>query len=204
VARIWGTRSLGENPEDVGRLAVAFIKGCQENGLVATAKPRRQVLITFANFPTTEYLQPRDIDFICFNVYLHQWQSFENYLARLQMQAEGKPLLLGEIGIDSLREGEARQCELLAWQIESAFRGGLAGAIVFTFTDDWWHNGRRIDDWRYRRGRDKVMSTLFAADYIFGAPKPADDIVEARGGRVVRIPLAQGYSTTAILARIRS
>jgi beta-N-acetylhexosaminidase len=32
------TRSLGENPQDVGRLAVSFIKGCQENGLIATAK----------------------------------------------------------------------------------------------------------------------------------------------------------------------
>ena len=29
------------------------------------------------------------------------------------------------------------------------------------------------------------------------------DIVEARGGKVVRIPLAEGYSTTAILNRIR-
>ena len=29
------------------------------------------------------------------------------------------------------------------------------------------------------------------------------DVVEARGGRVVRIPLAQGYSTTEIIKRIR-
>lgn len=29
------------------------------------------------------------------------------------------------------------------------------------------------------------------------------DLVEARGGRVVRIPLAEGYSTTAILDRVR-
>ena len=29
------------------------------------------------------------------------------------------------------------------------------------------------------------------------------DIVEARGGKVVRIPLAQGYSTTKILERVR-
>jgi beta-N-acetylhexosaminidase len=35
---IISTRSLGENPESVGRLAAAFIKGCQENGLIATAK----------------------------------------------------------------------------------------------------------------------------------------------------------------------
>jgi len=38
----------------------------------------------------------------------------------------------------------------------------------------------------------------WAADRIVGR-----DVVEARGGRVVRIPLAAGYSTTAILARIR-
>lgn len=30
------------------------------------------------------------------------------------------------------------------------------------------------------------------------------DIVEARGGRVVRIPLAEGYSTTALLQKIRT
>jgi D-beta-D-heptose 7-phosphate kinase/D-beta-D-heptose 1-phosphate adenosyltransferase len=30
------------------------------------------------------------------------------------------------------------------------------------------------------------------------------DIVEARGGKVVRIPLAEGYSTTKILERIRN
>lgn len=35
---IINTRSLGEDPEAVARLARAFIRGCQENGLVATAK----------------------------------------------------------------------------------------------------------------------------------------------------------------------
>ena len=35
---IINTRSLGESPEQVSRLAVAFIRGCQENGLLATAK----------------------------------------------------------------------------------------------------------------------------------------------------------------------
>src|SRR4030043_432243 len=33
------SRSLGEQPERVGRLAAAFIRGCQENGMIATAKP---------------------------------------------------------------------------------------------------------------------------------------------------------------------
>lgn len=35
---IINVRSFGEDPEHVSRLAVAFIRGCQENGLLATAK----------------------------------------------------------------------------------------------------------------------------------------------------------------------
>ncbi len=35
---IINTRAIGEDPEMVGRLAAAFIRGCQENGMLATAK----------------------------------------------------------------------------------------------------------------------------------------------------------------------
>jgi len=35
---IINTRAIGEDPEQVGRLAAAFIKGCQANGMIATAK----------------------------------------------------------------------------------------------------------------------------------------------------------------------
>ena len=35
---IINTRSVGEDPEYVSRMAVAFVKGAQENGLIATAK----------------------------------------------------------------------------------------------------------------------------------------------------------------------
>lgn len=35
---IINTRSVGEDPEYVGRMAVAFVKGAQENGMMATAK----------------------------------------------------------------------------------------------------------------------------------------------------------------------
>src|SRR5207237_1161353 len=80
----------------------------------------------------------RSIDFVCFNVYLHHRKPFENYLARLQMLADTKPLVLGEFGVDSIREGEERQGKLLAWQVEAAFGAGLAGTVIFSFTDDWF------------------------------------------------------------------
>jgi len=35
---IINTRAIGENPGQVARLAVAFIRGCQDNGMIATAK----------------------------------------------------------------------------------------------------------------------------------------------------------------------
>lgn len=105
-------------------------------------------LCTFSNFPPTEFLNPRDVDFVCFNVYLHNEIPFRNYLARLQMTAEAKPLVLGEFGVDSLREGEARKCELLSWQIEGAFRSGLAGTVIFTYTDEWYRDERLVEDWK--------------------------------------------------------
>ncbi len=44
-----------------------------------------------------------------------------------------------------------------------------------------------------------VKGADWAADAIVGR-----EVVEARGGRVVRIPLAEGYSTSSILARLRA
>jgi O-antigen biosynthesis protein len=104
-------------------------------------------LCTYSNYPPTEFLHPGAVDFVTFNVYLHHEAAFKNYLARLQMMADAKPLLLGEFGIDSLREGEARKCEMLSWQIENAFRAGLAGTIVFSFTDEWYKDARRVEGW---------------------------------------------------------
>jgi O-antigen biosynthesis protein len=154
-----------EIPPDIVRWSGAEAVADFIDDLVHEAKRTDpECLCTFTNYPPTEFLRPQSVDFLCFNVYLHQRQAFESYLARLQMLAESKPLLLGECGIDSLREGEARQSEILEWQIESAFRGGLAGAVVFTFTDDWWRGGRQIEDWQMGlTTRDRKPKAAFGA-----------------------------------------
>jgi bifunctional NMN adenylyltransferase/nudix hydrolase len=38
----------------------------------------------------------------------------------------------------------------------------------------------RVDDWRYRSERDKIMTTLFKAKYLFGHLEPSDDVEELR------------------------
>jgi len=137
-----------EIPPDIVRWSGARAVAEFVEELVAEAKQADpDCLCTFTNFPPTEFLRPQSLDFLCFNVYLHHRQPFRNYLARLQMIAGGRPLVLGECGVDTLREGPTAQEEILPWQIESAFRGGLAGAVVFCFTDEWFRGGQPVADW---------------------------------------------------------
>ena len=121
-------------------------------------------LCTFSNFPTTEFLNPERIDFVSFNIYLHESKALEKYLARLQMLADTKPLLLSELGMDSSRQGEARQAQFLSEQIELVFRGGLAGAIVFSYTDDWFRGGAPVDNWAFGlTTRERARKPSFAS-----------------------------------------
>jgi GT2 family glycosyltransferase len=139
---------VNEIPPDIVRWSGAERVAKFIDDLVQEAKRvDPHCLCTFGNFPPTEFLQPRALDFLCFNVYLHEPRAFKSYLDRLQMIADGRPLVLGEFGVDSRREGEAAKCEMLAWQIELASRAGLAGAVVFSFTDDWHRGGQPVLDW---------------------------------------------------------
>lgn len=108
-----------------------------------------QALVTYVNFPPTDYLDLSFLDFVCFNVFLHQETDFRSYLAKLQNIAGNRPLVLTEIGMDSLREGEQAQAAFLDWQLGAAFAGGVAGACVFSWTDDWYRGGNQIEDWKF-------------------------------------------------------
>ena len=107
-------------------------------------------LATFANYPTTEFLFSRNADFVSFNVYLHKEEVFRNYLARLQMIAGEKPLMLGEYGIDTNKEKtEDEQAAILGTHIRCVFDEGLAGTFIFSYTDDWYTGGMHITDWAF-------------------------------------------------------
>ena len=114
---------------------------------VKAADPAR--LVSYANFPSTEYLTVDFTDFVCFNVYLHDESAFRRYISRLQNLAVDRPLVLTEFGIDSFREGQEAQAEILAWQIRAAFDMGAAGTFVFAWTDEWFTGGHLIEDWAF-------------------------------------------------------
>lgn len=110
---------------------------------------RPESLLTYVNFPPTEYLELPFFDVCAFNVYLHDPQALAKYLARLQHVAGNKPLLLAEAGADGFREGFEGQAALTAMQVRCAFEAGACGAIAFSWTDEWWRGGHPIEDWAF-------------------------------------------------------
>jgi GT2 family glycosyltransferase len=106
-------------------------------------------LVTYVNYPSTEYLQLPFLDLVCFNVYLESQRQLRSYLARLQNLSGERPLVMSEVGLDALRNGESKQAEVLNWQVREVFTAGCAGVVLFSWTDEWFRAGAEVDDWRF-------------------------------------------------------
>jgi len=122
-----------------------FLKALTE--IVRSEDPT--ALVTYANYPSTEYLKLPFLDFLSFNVYLHEEKSFRAYVKRLQNVAGEMPLVLSEFGMDSMRHGQEAQANTLDWQVRAAFELGVSGTVVFAWTDEWYTGGHLIDDWAF-------------------------------------------------------
>ena len=134
-------------------------------------------LVTYVNYPSTEYLQLPFLDLLCFNVYLEEPKCLEAYLARVQNLAGDRPLIMSEIGLDSLRNGEETQARTLDWQVRTAFAAGCAGAFVYAWTDEWYRAGADVDDWDFgltRRDRRPKPALATVRKAFAEVPFPPD------------------------------
>jgi len=136
-----------------------------------------QALVTYASFPSTEYLHLPFLDAVCFNVFLEQGDALARYLARLHTLTGDRPLLVGELGLDSRRNGAAAQAAALAEQVRVAFAGGCAGCCVFAWTDEWHRGGLPVEDWdfgvvdRERRPKPALAALRTAFAQVPFAPR---------------------------------
>src|SRR5262249_9176414 len=76
-------------------------------------------------------------------------ETFRRYLLRLQHLVGDRPLLLGELGMDTLRNDEMAQAHYLKGHVRAAIMEGLAGAYVFSWTDDWHTGGVPSKEWSF-------------------------------------------------------
>jgi hypothetical protein len=144
-------------------------------------------LVTYANFPSTEYLDTPFVDFHTFNLYLERPQAFRDYVARLLVLSGEKPLVLGELGLDAVRNGDEAQGRAVAGQLEDAFGLGAAGAFVFSWTDDWFTGGDRVTDWGFGLVRaDRTPKPAYrAVAEVFSGPLPPQPLPAPRVSVVV-------------------
>ncbi|WP_300596771.1 glycosyltransferase [Niabella sp.] len=121
-------------------------------------------LVTYVNYPTTEYLELDFLDFYSINVYLETPEQLSGYLARLHNLCGDRPLLLAETGLDSLRNGLEQQAAAVGWQMRMILGKGCAGLFIFSWTDEWWRGGLEILDWDFGLvDRQRVAKPAMAA-----------------------------------------
>lgn len=117
------------------------------------------LLFAYANYPSTEYLEPGNADFTAFNIYLESPGPFADYLRRLQNIAGDRPLVVSEFGMDSSRSSLGKQAETLRWALEISYEVETAGTTLYSWSDLWQNAGMEILDWSFgitdRSGRPK-------------------------------------------------
>jgi GT2 family glycosyltransferase len=106
-------------------------------------------LVSYASFPSTEYLELPQLDVVSYNVYLEDPAKLAAYVARLQNLAGERPLVMTELGLDSRRHGREQQARALRAQVATGFAGGCAGTYLFAWTDEWHTGGVEVTDWDF-------------------------------------------------------
>ncbi len=157
-----GVRTCADHPAVLGYLVANEIPASivRWQGASAVEKYLKQLrdevkeedpeaLVSYANYPSTEYLDLSFLDLVCFNVFLESQDKYDAYLARLQNLAGNRPLLVTEIGLDSHRNGDKAQAACLDWQVRKTFAAGCAGAFVYAWTDEWYRGGEDVIDWDF-------------------------------------------------------
>ncbi|HYX95039.1 MAG TPA: glycoside hydrolase family 2 TIM barrel-domain containing protein, partial [Geodermatophilus sp.] len=106
-------------------------------------------LVTYSNFPTTEYLTVDGLDLTSFNVFLEDPSRLRAYLRHLQVVAGDTPLLVTELGLAGQVHGDQAQAATIAEQLQVVDETGCAGATVFSWTDEWGVAGESVEGWGF-------------------------------------------------------
>lgn len=126
-----------------------------------------RLLYAYANYPSTEYLEPENADFSAFNVYLEDPAAFRSYIKRLHHIAGDRPLVISEFGMDSRRNGLEKQAEVLCWATKISHGEESAGTTLYAWSDRWWNAGAEVMDWDFglidREGNDKPALAALAS-----------------------------------------
>ena len=117
-------------------------------------RPRRtripDALVTYVNYPSTEYLHLPFLDLVCFNVFLEAERA-ARCLPRPAPEPRRRPPAAprrDRPGQPPTRRG-ARRRPALGWQIRASFAAGAPARSSSRWTDEWHRGGYDIEDWDF-------------------------------------------------------
>jgi GT2 family glycosyltransferase len=155
-------------------------------------------LVGYASYPSTEYLVPRNADFIAFNVFLERPKLFHRHVQHLMNLAAGRPLIISEFGLDTASHGQAAQAEALRWQEKICLDAGVAGNFWFSYTDEWHRGGEEVTGWDFglvTRDRKEKQAALELAARTTAPSEPSMDTTAVAERVSVLVCTRNGSST---------
>lgn len=155
-----GVFVANEIPADLVRwMGPARVRETVEELIALGRRHAPGLLFAYANYPSTEYLEPANADFTAFNIYLEDAAALRRYLKRLHHVSGDRPLVVSEFGLDSRRNGLDRQAGLMREAMAVCHEEACAGFMAYAWSDRWWNNGAEVTDWDFgltdRAGNDK-------------------------------------------------
>lgn len=141
-----------EIPADVVRwVGAETVAGLIEDLAHAAHVEDPDRLVTYANYPSTEFLAPRGLDFTTFNVFLERKADLRRYVTRLHNLVGDRPLVIGEFGrhVGIGTDDEAAQAASIEEQRSTLLERGAAGSCAFAWTDEWHVGDFPVKDWRF-------------------------------------------------------
>lgn len=173
-----GVYVANEIPADMVRwMGPAFVRDSLEQLISLGRTLAPQLLFAYANYPSTEYVEPENADFTAFNVFLEHETSLRNYLPRLHHLAGDRPVVISEFGLDTQRHGAETQAATFRWGLRAMQEAGMAGMTVYAWSDRWWNAGHEVLDWSFglvdRSGKPKAswhaVKEAFSPDEVIAA-----------------------------------
>jgi GT2 family glycosyltransferase len=173
-----GVFVANEVPADLARwMGPVRVRRVIEELISLGKRLRPGLLFAYGNYPSTEYLEPENADFTAFNVYLEDAGALRKYMRRLHHIAGDRPVMISEFGLDSRRNGTARQAELLSTAARLAAEEGMAGITIYAWSDRWWNAGDEVLDWDFgltdRKGNEKPALAVLRETFFQDTAKPA-------------------------------
>lgn len=139
-----------EIPPDMVRwMGVSKVRHAIEELIDCGREVCPELIFAYANYPSTEYLEPDNADLTAMNVYLERREELAAYLPRLHNVAGDRPVWISEFGFDSRRGSEMGQRDVLLWLLKECLQHGMAGTTVYSWSDRWLNGGRVMDEWAF-------------------------------------------------------